>query len=235
MRKLPIYNRRVTMRATFLAIFVLAPALALGQSLGEVAKREKNRREKNKQEGREAQVISESELGSGSEDAQTESSTEGTGAATRAPYRASSPSRSEQSVPEGESEEEEEEEVPAFIPPDAPLPEKLDMFERMKRQYQRQVRKIDGDIAKNDARLRELEAEIGAVSALGGAGLPVAPQAGTGAATRPTTGQESATLVGEQNRLQEANAELRTRKEGLKTNLQAKGRAAGIAPGYLRF
>ena len=221
------------MRMTLLALFVLAPTLALGQSLAEVAKKEKNRREKNKQEGREAQVISESELGSGSEDAQTESTTEEGGAATSPSYGASSSSSSEQSVPEDESEEEES--VPAFIPPDAPLPEKLDMFERMKRQYQRQVQEIDEAIAKNDARLREVEAEIGSASALGGAGLPVAPQAGTGAATRPMTGQESATLVGEQNRLQEANAQLRTRKEELKTNLQAKGRAAGIPPGYLRF
>jgi hypothetical protein len=218
---------------TLLALFVLAPTLALGQSLAEVAKKEKNRREKNKQEGREAQVISESELGSGSEDAQTESTTEEGGAATSPSYGASSSSISEQSVPEDESEEEES--VPAFIPPDAPLPEKLDMFERMKRQYQRQVQEIDEAIAKNDARLREVEAEIGSASALGGAGLPVAPQAGTGAATRPMTGQESVTLVGEQNRLQEANAQLRTRKEELKTNLQAKGRAAGIPPGYLRF
>jgi len=221
------------MRMTLLALFVLAPTLALGQSLAEVAKKEKNRREKNKQEGREAQVISESELGSGSEDAQTESTTEEGGAATSPSYGASSSSSSEQSVPEDESEEEES--VPAFIPPDAPLPEKLDMFERMKRQYQRQVQEIDEAIAKNDARLREVEAEIGSASALGGAGLPVAPQTGTGAATRPMTGQESATLVGEQNRLQEANAQLRTRKEELKTNLQAKGRAAGIPPGYLRF
>jgi hypothetical protein len=218
---------------TLLALFVLAPTLALGQSLAEVAKKEKNRREKNKQEGREAQVISESELGSGSEDAQTESTTEEGGAATSPSYGASSSSSSEESVPEDESEEEES--VPAFIPPDAPLPEKLDMFERMKRQYQRQVQEIDEAIAKNDARLREVEAEIGSASALGGAGLPVAPQTGTGAATRPMTGQESATLVGEQNRLQEANAQLRTRKEELKTNLQAKGRAAGIPPGYLRF
>ena len=221
------------MRMTLLALFVLAPTLALGQSLAEVAKKEKSRREKNKQEGREAQVISESELGSGSEDAQTESTTEEGGAATSPSYGASSSSSSEESVPEDESEEEES--VPAFIPPDAPLPEKLDMFERMKRQYQRQVQEIDEAIAKNDARLREVEAEIGSASALGGAGLPVAPQTGTGAATRPMTGQESATLVGEQNRLQEANAQLRTRKEELKTNLQAKGRAAGIPPGYLRF
>jgi len=223
------------MRMTLLALFVLAPTLVLGQSLAEVAKKEKNRREKNKQEGKQAQVISESDLGSGSGETQTESSTEEGAAAASPSYgsSSSSSSSSEESVPEGGSEEDAN--VPAFIPPDAPLPEKLEMFEQMRRQYQRQVQEIDEAIAKNDARLRELEAEIGSASALGGAGLPVAPQPGTGAATRPMTGQESATLVGEQNRLQEANAQLRSRKEELKTNLQAKGRAAGIPAGYLRF
>jgi len=222
------------MRTMLLLLCILAPTLALGQSLAEVAKREKDRREKNKQEGKEVQVISESDLSSGSEDAQTESGTEQGAAAASPSYgTSSSSSSSEESVPEGESEEDAN--VPAFIPPDIPLPERLDMFEQMKRQYQRQVQEIDEAIAKNDARLRELEAEIGAASALGGAGLPVAPQAGTGAATRPMTGQESATLVGEQNRLQEANSGLRARKEELKTNLQAKGRAAGIPAGYLRF
>ena len=222
------------MRTTLLALCILAPTLVLGQSLAEVARKEKDRREKNKQEGKGVQVISESDLSSGSEDAQTESSTEQGAAAASPSYgTSSSSSSSEESVPEGESEEDAN--VPAFIPPDIPLPERLDMFEQMKRQYQRQVQEIDEAIAKNDARLRELEAEIGAASALGGAGLPVAPQAGTGAATRPMTGQESATLVGEQNRLQEANSGLRARKEELKTNLQAKGRAAGIPAGYLRF
>lgn len=222
------------MRTTLLLLCILAPTLVLGQSLAEVAKKEKNRREKNKQEGKEVQVISESDLSSGSEEAPPEAGTEEGGAATNAPYVPSlSSSSSGESVPESESEEDAN--VPAFIPPDAPLSEKLEMFERMKRQYQRQVQEIDEAIAKNDARLKELEAEIGAASALGGAGLPVAPQTGTGAATRPMTGQESAALVGEQQRLQEANAGLRARKEELKTNVQAKGRAAGIPPGYLRF
>jgi len=221
------------MRMTLLALFFLAPTLVLGQSLAEVAKKEKSRREKNKQEGREAQVISESELGSGSQEIPAEPGTEEGTAATSPSSGDSSSSGSEESASEGEPEEDGS--VPAFIPPDAPLPEKLEMFERMRRQYQRQVQEIDEAIAKNDARLKELEAEIGAASALGGAGLPVAPQAGTGAATRPMTGQESASLVGEQNRLQGANVQLRARKEELKTNLQAKGRSAGIPAGYLRF
>lgn len=219
------------MKMTLLALCVLAPSLVLGQSLAEVAKKEKSRREQNKREGKQAQVISEKELGSGSGEPEAETSAEEVSTRETTPSYGSS--SSSEDVSEGESEEDAN--VPAFIPPDAPLPERLDMFERMKRQYERQAREIDEAIAKNDARLRELEAEIGAASALGGAGLPVAPQTGTGAATRPMTGQESATLIGEQNRLQEANAQLRARKEELKVNVQAKGRAAGIPPGYLRF
>jgi hypothetical protein len=218
----------------FLLVCILAPALALGQSLAEVAKKEKDRRQKNKQEGREVQVISESDLSSGSEEAPTESGAEEGAAPAGTTYgSSSSSSSSEENVSEGESEEDAN--VPAFIPPDIPLAEKLDMFEQMKRQYERQVREIDEAIAKNDARLKELEAEIAATSAFGGAGLPVAPPTGTGVANRQMTGQESATLVGEQNRLQGANAGLRARKEELKTNLQAKGRAAGLPAGYLRF
>lgn len=221
------------MRLTLLALFVLAPTLVMGQSLAEVAKKEKSRREKNKQEGKQAQVISEAELGSGSKEAGEEASSEGSAPATTSSSYGSSTSSSRESVSEEGSEEDGN--LPAFIPPDAPLPEKLDLFERMKRQYQREVKDIDDAIAKNDTRLKELESEIAAASALGGAGLPVAPQTGTGAATRPMTGQESASLVGEQTRLQEANAQLRARKEQLKANLVAKGHAAGIPPGYLRF
>lgn len=221
------------MRLTLLALFVLAPTLVMGQSLAEVAKKEKSRREKNKQEGKQAQVISETELGSGSKEAGEEASSEGSAPATTSSSYGSSTSSSRESASEEGSEEDGN--LPAFIPPDAPLPEKLDLFERMKRQYQREVKDIDDAIAKNDTRLKELESEIAAASGLGGAGLPVAPQTGTGAATRPMTGQESASLVGEQTRLQEANAQLRAHKEELKTNLVAKGHAAGIPAGYLRF
>jgi hypothetical protein len=219
------------MRTTLLVLLVLVPALAFGQSLAEVAKKEKSRREKNKEEGREVHVISEEDVGAGPAPATTESGGEQSGAARSTP--APSEASSEESLPDGESEEDLN--VPAFIPPDAPLPEKLEMFGRMKRQYERQVKEIDEAIAKNDTRLKELEREIASTSALGGAGLPVAPQTGTGAATRPMTGQESVTLVEEQNRLQGANQGLRERKETLKMDLQAKGRAAGIPAGYLRF
>jgi hypothetical protein len=220
------------MRLTLLALFVLVPALVMGQSLAEVAKKEKSRREKNKQEGKQAQVISETDLNSVPKESGGEAGSEESAPAATSSYGSSESSSRESGSEEGS---EEDRNLPAFIPPDAPLPEKLDLFERMKRQYEREVKEIDEAIAKNDTRLKELESEIAAASALGGAGLPVAPQTGTGAATRPMTGQESASLVGEQNRLKEANAQLRARKEELKTNLVAKGHAAGIPPGYLRF
>jgi hypothetical protein len=216
-----------------LALLVLVPTLALGQSLAEVAKKEKSRRERNKQEGREAQVISESDLSSVSKEGQSETPGEDASTGTSPSSGAPSSSSSEETVSESESEEDAN--VPAFIPPDAPLPEKIEMFERIKRQYLRQVKEIDEAIAKNEARLRELEAEIRATSASGGAGLPVPSQPGSGDVNRQLTGQESATLVAEQNRLQQANEGLRARKEELKMNVQAKGRAAGIPAGSLRF
>jgi hypothetical protein len=105
----------------------------------------------------------------------------------------------------------------------------------MKEGYERQVVEIDKSIAENDETIRELDARIAAVSALGGGGLPVAPQTGMGAATTLMTGQETAELVGQQDRLKAINETLRKRKEELKADLQAKGRAAGIPPGQLRF
>lgn len=224
------------MKMTLFALFVLAPALLLGQSLAEVAKKEKSRREKNRQEGREVQVLSESDLGSGSEETQTEGAPDenaASGAATTPAPFGTRESSSSASTEEGVSEEDSN--VPAFIPPDAPLPEKLEMYERMKRQYERQAAEIDEAIAKNDARLKELEVEIARVSSLRGAGLPVPAQPPGETALQQMTGQESVSLVGEQKRLQDANAGLRARKEELKANVQAKGRAANIPVGYLRF
>ncbi|MGH9336251.1 MAG: hypothetical protein ACRD21_21150, partial [Vicinamibacteria bacterium] len=181
----------------------------------------------------EVHVISEADLGSDDDSAPAEGSEEGvsTGASESTPQYGSS-----ENVPESSSEEGgEEENVPEFIPPDRPLPEKLEIFEAMKRGYQRQVQDIDKSIADNERRIQEIEGDLAAASALGGAGLPVAPQTGTGTATRQMTGQESASLAGELNRLKTMNDQLRSRKEGLRLDLQAKGRAAGIPPGYLRF
>ena len=223
------------MKSTLFVLLVLLPRLALSQSLTEVAKKEKERREKNKQEGKEALVISEDQLATqqagGSGQAQVEGGTTGS---TRS---ASGPSRPGSEDGEEYSEEAEytEEDVPKSIPPDIPLEQKIEMFQRMRRHYDQQVREIDNAIAENNERLRQLEAKIGATSALGGAGLPVAPQTGTGTANTQMTGQESQQLIAEQKRLQTMNAQMESRKDQLKLDLQTKGRVAGIPPGYLRF
>ena len=221
------------MKSTLLVLLLLLPGLALSQSLSEVAKKEKERREKNKQEGKEALVISEDQLSS--ERAQTGGSgqveVEGGSTASAAPPR---PRSDDGEDYDGESEYMEGD-VPKSIPPDIPLEQKLEMFQRMRRYYDEQVREIDNAIAENNERLRQLQAEIGATSALGGAGLPVPPQTGTGAENTQMTGQESQQLLAEQKKLQTMNGQMESRKDRLKLDLQTKGRVAGIPPGYLRF
>jgi hypothetical protein len=225
------------MRSLLVVLILTIPGFLFGQSLADVAKKEKERREKNKEAGKEVLVVSESDLEATRPAEQTEVKGE-EGSAPSASASTSSPSSESATVSENSENSESSEDaesVPKFIPPDKPLAEKLAMFDQMKRHYQNQVQEIDKQIGENEARLRDIEKQIAATSALGGAGLPVAPQTGTGAANRPMTGQESASLVGEQNRLQTMNQQLQQRKEQLKMDLQAKGRSAGIPPGYLRF
>lgn len=228
------------MKAVVLMLCLMLPTLAFGQSLGEVAKKEKERRDRNKEEGKKVLVISEEELfPEEDEDAASgegdETGVEGPSSGTAGPRRPSTEEREREEYDEEADYADETEDVPTFIPPDAPLEERMLIFEKMKRGYERKVQEIDESIAENEERLRELEDEIAETSALGGAGLPVAPRTGTGAATRQMTGQESEQLVAEKNRLLEMNESLRQRKDQLKLDLQAKGRAAGIPPGYLRF
>lgn len=222
------------MKSTLLVALLLLPGLAFGQSLSEVAKREKERREKNKQQGKEARIISEDELAAdrngGSGVVQVEG---GSTAGSRTAQPASRGSEAEGE--EYDEEEMYEEDVPDRIPPELPLEQKLEMFQTMRRAYDQQVREIDTAIAENNERLRQIEARIGATQALGGGGLPVAPQTGTGTATAPMNGQDTQQLVAEQQQLQRMNQQMESRKRQLKVDLQAKGRTAGIPPGYLRF
>jgi hypothetical protein len=223
------------MKSTLVVLLVLLPGLALSQSLTDVAKKEKERREKNKQEGKEAIVISEDQLSpEGAAGGSGQVQVEGGSTGFAGPPRPGSDEGDE-----GEEYDEEaeymEEAVPKSIPPGIPLEQKLEMFQRMKRGYDQQVREIDNAIAENNERLRQLEAKIGATSALGGAGLPVAPQTGTGTVNTQMTGQESQQLLAEQKKLQAVNAQMENRKDQLKLNLQTQGRVAGIPPGYLRF
>ena len=221
------------MKSTILVLFLILPAIGLSQTLSEVAKKEKERRDKNKQQGKQAQVVSENDL-----KAAKGSSPEIEGIAQPGPSEGASRPVSETSSSgpsPSESEGEEDTNVPTSISSDLPMDQRLAVFERMKRQYARQVEEIDKAIAKNNARLKEIETELAATAGLGGNGLPVAPQTGTGAATRPMTGQESTALVGEQERLKAMNEQMSGRKAQLKLDLQAKGRAANIPVGNLRF
>jgi hypothetical protein len=223
------------MKSTLMILLLLLPAVAVGQSLGEVAKREKERRERNKEDGKKALVISEDELSP----VEPEESSDGSEPSASSSSSAGPATRSRSSSGESEGYDEEmdyaEEDVPQTIPADLPMEERLELFEKMKRRYNQQVQEIDQAIAENNERIRQLDAKIGATSALGGAGLPVAPQTGTGAANTQMTGQESQTLVAERDRLTAANDQMSQRKEQLKLDLQTKGRVAGIPAGYLRF
>jgi hypothetical protein len=225
------------MRTALWVLLLLVPGLALGQSLGEVAKKERERRERNKQQGKEAIVISEEDLSGPTQGGSGIVEVQGGSAGTRptvGPARLSSEEEGEDEEYDEEADYAEED-VPQSIPSSLPLEQKLEMFQRMRRYYDQQVREIDNAIAENNERLRQIEARIGATQALGGGGLPVAPQTGTGAATAPMTGQETQQLVAEQQQLQRMNQQMEARKEQLKGDLQTKGRAAGIPPGYLRF
>ena len=214
------------MKKTLLVLLLSLPTLVVGQSLSELAKKEKERREENKKQGTTVHVLSEDDL---YPDGRPETGDEDEANVT-AGERASS---GDEGLDLDDFEDDED--LPDFIPPDAPFHQKLRMFELLKWEYERLVQEIDQSIVENRERLRELEVEIGATTARGGTGLPVAPQPGTDSVNVPLTGQESVTFVAEQNRLQQMNQQMEARKGQLKANLQEKGRLAGIPPGYLRF
>jgi hypothetical protein len=214
------------MKKTSLVLLLILPTLVVGQSLSELAKKEKARREENKKRGTTVHILSEDKL---YPDGRPEIDDEKEANVT-AGERTSS---DDEGLDLDDFEDDKD--LPDFIPQDVPLPEKLRIFELLKWEYERLVQEIDQSIVENRERLRELEVEIGATSARGGAGLPIATQPGTDSVNVPLTGQESVTFVAEQNRLQRMNQQMEARKGQLKANLQEKGRLAGIPPGYLRF
>jgi hypothetical protein len=220
------------MRSTILVLVLAFPAILFGQSLADVAKKEKERRESNKKAGKEATVLSEEDIARVRPAGSTGDvvSEEGSGGESGASESYASGS---EDYTEASESEESGEDVPTSIPPDLPLNERLDLFNRMRNHYLAQAKEIDGQIRENEAKIRKAQSDLASTSAAGGGGLPVAP----GAAPVPgqMTGQESAALADELNRLQAINQQLQTQKEQLKTDLQAKARVAGIPPGYLRF
>lgn len=223
------------MRLILLALTLTLPAAGYAQSLGEVAKKERERREKNKEEGKKALEFSETEIFGEEEESPTEGA-EGAETVTsdRTP-RTSTADEYDYTMSESEAEEGAEDgaDVPKSIPADIPMESRLEMFQRMKAHYERQVRDLDRQIAENNKKIADLDQQIRTASASGGAGLPVAPtNQGSG---QLYTGQESETLVAEQNKLKTLNERLEIRKGQLKSNLIAQGRMANIPAGYLRF
>ena len=216
--------------------------LAFGQSLSELAKKEKERREKNRREGKQVQTITESELSEGEAESEEGSET----SASRSNSRRTTTNRRSNtsgSIAEGtftvadqpsggEDDEGDVSEVDE-IPKDGELEDKVEAFLLMKRQYQNQAQEIDKKIAENNKRLDELREQIATTSSSGGAGLPTAPQAGN--SSRVITGREIGALTAEQEKLNQENRDLQARKERMRSELLERGRRAGVPAGYLRF
>jgi hypothetical protein len=142
-------------KTTLLALLLTLPTLVVGQSFSEVAKKEKERRKKNKKQGTTVHVLSKEDLYPGGRPE--------TGDEDRADGTAGQQASSDDGGLDLEDFEEGED-LPDSIPPDAPLPQKLRMFELLKREYERQVQEIGQSIAENRDRLCELEVQISATS-----------------------------------------------------------------------
>ena len=221
------------MRITLMAIIFLLPWMAFGQSLGELAKKEKERRAQNKQNGKTAITISQVEL---SKNATADLN-------TKEPLDSETPSlqnyidATEEENDLNEGAESALHDVPDNIPMDAPLQTRIQLFQVMKKNYEDTIETIDKAVSKNTERILQIEDKIRQVSASGAySGAPVSPQMMTGdLAQTQLSGQESRTLKVEKERLQAINKSMNLRKEQLKLNLQTKGRVANIPASYLRF
>lgn len=227
-------NPGAPMRLILLVFILSLPTIGLAQSLGEVAKKERERREKNKEEGKKALTFTETEI-FGEEEEQTEGVEGVEGDVGSDVPRTSTADEFDYTMSESESDSESGsgEDAPKSIPPDIPMDARLEMFQRMKDNYERQVRELDGQIAENNKKIAALDEQIRTASSSGGAGLPVAPT--SQGSDQLYTGQESETLLAEQNKLKTLNERLEARKGQLKSNLIAQGRIANIPAGYLRF
>jgi hypothetical protein len=98
----------------------------------------------------------------------------------------------------------------------------------MVKAYNKEVQEIDEEIAKNNARLEQIEQEL---INIGGSGLPTAPVANRA----PLYEGNAVPLRAEQQRLRDRNQELENQKRQTANELRQKGRRAGIPAGYLRF
>ena len=197
--------------------------------MSEIAKKEKERRKKIGREGQQVRVITEADLRQGT-------STSVTPEETSSPSPSSGPVSTPTSRQRGEVAEEqrtepggaEEFSLDTNIPREAPLEEKIRIFERLKAAYNAHVKNIDAQIAKNNVRLAAIEQEL---SSIGAGGLPVAVQANR----EPRHEGEFIGLQNEKTQLQQQNSKLEAEKKTTADALRDKGRRAGIPPGNLRF
>jgi hypothetical protein len=206
-----------------------APSIG-AQSLTEVAKKEKERRKKNEQEGKKAKVITGETLTSQGPAFRTTVDTSKRPTTSRRSSSAARTRGESEYIEEGEERERAEPEVPAEIPADSSLPEKIAIFQRMVTAYRAQVKNIDEQIAKNNARLAELEQELNVIG--GGVNMPPpVPQADF----KPRNPGDKFALEAEQRDLRQKNQQLEAEKKTKADQLRAKGRRAGIPASYLDF
>jgi hypothetical protein len=198
----------------------------MGQSLSEIAKKEKERRKQNEKKAGEVQVITESELQQVRRETPTSDVSTEANATSQSPRSPTTPSR--RSTPAQAGDEAVEGGAPTEIPRDADIKEKIAIFEQMLKAHRLEAQRIDNEIAKNNTRIEEIQQEL---STIGAGGLPVAPQVDN----RVRYEGESRTLQAEQNELQQANLRLEAQKKRSADELRQKGRRAGIPAGYLRF
>ena len=198
---------------------------ANAQSLAELAKKEKERRKKNKDS--ESKVITESDLSRVKSPAFSSTAVpSSSGSASAGASRAEgSPGAEAEAGTEGQRDEVT---TPATIPSDAPLQDKISLFEQMVKAHRAEIQKIDEEIAKNNARIQEIQQQL---ASIGGTGLPTAPRADR---TPRYEGQTPA-LRSEQQELRQKNQQLQAQKTSKANALRETGRRAGIPAGYLRF
>lgn len=217
-------NRRILIG---LSLALAVPALLVAQSLTELAKEEKERRKKIKERGEQVQVITEKELAEN-----TGSIANPDDQTTSTPATAAAETREPSSKTSGDSASEDDtsadDDVPEDVAADAAIEDKLRTFEAMKAGYQKQVKKIDEEIQKNNQRVAEIQEEL---VSTGGTGLPTAPQADM----TPRNPANIPALRSEQQQLRDKNEALEAQKKTLKDDLIQKGRRAGIPARYLRF
>ncbi len=204
---------------SLLAIFLFS-ALVGGQSLTEIAKKEKERRKNLEKKGEATKVITESDLRQ-------------VGASSPTSAAASSTAQTESQSTTGRTTIDEDEltdaDTSTEIPLDAELRDKIALFEQMVKAYQVEVQEIDKEITKNNARLEEIQQQL---IITGGSGLPTATSNPNRA---PRYAGDTVALQKEQQELKDKNQELQAQKRKSADELRQKGRRSGIPPGYLRF